>query len=279
MLTGFDISLNVSGVETLFQRKIIVQPSGFPRFARVKHWHERYFNAAGQGLSYIAAMRQISGNPRLYTGAGGDPSVFKLNSTSTDRAVHLTPDIEWWMFNLLRQSSKGMLLTSQVKTAYKNMLQGQKAFTNFAGWSDGYQSVVLNMNIGAEPQRLMLAMANGATIRVLGDKIKRGGQWCYPFEVMNAQDKNTLNRTLKDSWWLMMPATNSTVEPAPEGTVNNFPYFGNYDAIIPMLANNTTVGYIQAEWVEFLGNITQPVYPYYRSYISESEWKKNRGLV
>jgi len=245
----------------------------FPTFARVKHWHERF------GLSYLAYARWESGNPRLHAGSYGDPAVFQLNCSSSDHPVHMTPEIENWALGLLRQSSKGTMTEDKLKLAYRNLYEGMKAFTNGFGWDDGYQSVILNLNMGKEAQKLQLTMANGATIKILGRIQRRGGQLVYPFEVMNAQDPNTLKRTLKDSWWLMFPATNSTLEPQPKGTVEPFPKLNDYDLIVPMLANNTNVGYIQAEWVEFLGNnITQPVFPYYKTWVSEEQWKMNRGL-
>jgi hypothetical protein len=41
----------------------------------------------------------------------------------------------------------------------------------------------------------------------------------------------------------------------------------------------TTVGYIEAGWIELLPDtITAPLYPYYRSYVTEEMWKKNRQI-
>lgn len=248
----------------------------FPHFARVRHFHERYKDEQGRGLSYLAYIRMREGR-MVHRGAGGDPSVFQLNQSSKDRAVYLTPELENWMYGLLVESSQNKLPAEQVKKAYRNMLQGAKAFTNRTGWSDGCQSVVLKVNLGAEQQRLQLTICTGATIKVIGDKFKRGGKWVYPIETLNAQDPNTLKRTLKDAWWLMFAATNSTVEPKTEGNVDPFPNLNDFDVVIPMLSNNTDVGYIESGWVEFI-NTTQPVYPYYRTFVTEEEWKNNRGV-
>lgn len=252
----------------------------WPRFARVKHWHERYQGPDGRGLSYIAAKRQLEGDPTLHPLAGGDPAVFQLNQSSTDRPVSLTPDLEKWIYRLDIESSQGKVSNAQVRKTFRNKMHGGKAFTNRTGWSNGYFSAVLGENPGADPQRLQLTIANGATIKVIGPKTRRGGVDVYPIEVLNAQDPNTVNRTLKDAWWMIFAATNSTIEPAPEGRVEPFPHLENYDVMIPLLANNTTVGYIEAGWVEFLeGPLSAPVYPYYQSVVTEEQWKQNRRIV
>lgn len=250
----------------------VIVPSVFPQFARIRHWHERY------GVSYIARRRIEENNPRLHAGAGGDPAIFQLSTRPKDKAVYMTPEIEWWMYGLFKESCGNRLLESQIKQAYRNAFSGQKAFNNFTSWEDGYQSVVLGSHIGAEPQRLQLVICNGATVKVVGPATTIAGSRVYPIEVMNAQDKNTLKRTLKDAWWLIYTATVSTIEPAPEGQVDPFPYLGDYDIPIPLLANNTTVGFVEAGWVEFLGNITEPSFPYYRSWVSFERWKSGRGL-
>jgi hypothetical protein len=249
----------------------------WPRFARVLHWHERYKGPDGRGLSYIAYMRVREGIPDLHPFAGGDPAVFQLNQSAKDRAVYLTPELEYWMFGLDIESSQGTLPLSQVQKCYRNKLHGAKAFTNRTGWTNGCSSVILEENTGSEPQRMNLIIANGATVKVLGPKQRRGGKDVYPIEVLNAQDPKTLKRTLKDAWWLIFAATNSTIEPAPEGKVDPFPHLADFDVTIPLLANNTTVGYIEAGWIEFpKEKITAPVYPYYRSFLTEERWKKNR---
>ena len=271
-MINYNVSLNVGGVERSFVKEEIIQPT-FPTFGRIIHWHERY------GVSYIAQRRIEEGNPNLHKGAGGDPAVFQLNQSSSDRAVFLTPILENWIFGLQTESCRNTLTLTQKKQAYRNLMRGDKAFTNKSGWTDGKQSVILNENMGAEQQRLQLTIANGATVKILGDKIRRGGEDVYPIEVMDAKNPNTITRTIANSWWMMFPATVSTVEPAPEGNVDPFPYLGDNDVIVPLLANNTTVGYVEAGWIELLGNITQPVYPYYRTWVDEQSWKSRRGLV
>lgn len=251
------------------------KPTTWPRFARIKHWHERY------GRSYIAQRRVEESNQYLHAGAGGDPAVFQLVQRPTDKAVSLTPELEMWMKRLFVESSQGRLSDSMVVRAYKGAMKGNRAYTNFSGWDsqDGHQSVVIGCNLGMEPMKLQLTIGNGATIKVLGEARRVAGIMSYPIEVLNAQDPKTLTRTLKDAWWLIFPASNSTLEPAPEGQVDPFPYLGDYDVPIPLLANNTTVGYVEAGWVEFLGDISEPVYPYYRTWVSELQWKRNRGLA
>ena len=250
-------------------------PSPYPTFGRVKHFHERF------GRSYIAQKRIDENNPSLYAGAGGDPAVFQLRSDGNP--VLLTPALESWMYRLLVESSQGKLSSNQVKLAYRSMLQGQRAYTNGFGWNDGYQSIILGENIGRGLMKLNLTIANGATVKLLGDKVWRKGEYQYPIEVLNAQDLSTLSRTLKANWWTIFTATNSTVDPAPEGKVEPFPKLENsnttYDVVIPLLANNATVGWIESGWIEVLGQIKEPRYPYYKTWVSEAQWKINRGLI
>lgn len=260
-----------------FSKKIVAPPplpppSTYPQFARIKHWHERY------GRSYIAQRRIEENNPRLHAGASGDPAVFQLVQKSSDRPVSMTPEIEWWIKRLFVESANGQATDAQVIQAYRNAWSGQKAFNNFASWSDGYQSVVLNAHMGKEPMKLQPTICNGATVKVLGPKTTVVGHQVYPIEVLNAQDKNTVKRTLKDAWWMIFAATNSTIEPAPEGNVDPFPYLNDHDIVIPLMGNNTTVAYVEAGWIEFLGNIQYPVYPYYRTWVTETEWKLGRGI-
>ncbi len=248
------------------------QPIQWPQFARVKHWHERY------GRSYIAQRRVEENNPNLHAGAGGDPAVFQRVQLPKDRPVAMTTEIERWIYGLFVEASNGRVPERAVIQAYRNAFSPQKAFTNFTSWGDGRQSVILPANLGNEPMGLQPTICNGATVRVTGNKTRVGGQECYPIEVFNAQDPAILKRTLKDAWWLIFAATNSTIEPAPEGQVDPFPYNGDYDVPIPSMNNNSTTGYIEAGWIEFTGNITAPVYPYYRTWISEAKWKENRGI-
>ena len=239
-------------------------PSYFPRFARVKHWHERYFNPQGQGLSYVAANRMLQNNPHLYgTNCKGLPSVFKLNMGSADHPVVMTEKIQRWMFRMLKEST-GMLDPTQ---CWRNLTEHQKAYTNGMGREDGYTDWILGVNLVEDSgMKLDLTIANGATIKILGDKFKRGGEWVYPFEVLNASDPSILNLTYAKAWWLVFAATNSTVDPVTEGRVDPFPYGGARDVPVPLLANNTTVGHIESGWVEFLPvEHVGRAFPYYRS--------------
>lgn len=252
----------------------VAAPTTWPRFARIKHWHERY------GRSYIAQRRVEESNPYLHAGAAGDPAVFQLVQKASDKAVTLTPELEMWMKRLFVESSNGHVVDKEVIRAYKNATQGGKAFTNYSGWDsqEGHQSVVIGCNLGMEPMKLQLTIGNGATVKVVGPLTQLGGQVVYPIEVLNAHDPATLKRTLKDAWWLIFAATNSTIEPAPEGQVDPFPYLADYDVPIPLLANHATRAYVEAGWIEFLGDISAPVYPYYRTWITEARWKSSRGI-
>lgn len=274
------IKIFSDGSVQLVSQEIIV-PTHYPWFAFIEHWHTLY------GRSYIAQRRIEEGNPYLHAGASGDPSVFACNLDTNDRAVHMTPALEQWLFDRNVESCGGNRTYDQVIQAVRNAIKGDKAFSNGTGFDDGYQSTILNENIGAEPWKLQLTCANGFTGKVVGPKQRKAGKWCYPFETMNAQDSATLDRTLANSWWTFMTATVSTIEPAPKGLVTPFPYHGDYDVVIPFIANGNRadwiggvpVSWIEEKWVRFLPEDTnQPQFPYYDCWVSEAQWKEGRNI-
>lgn len=231
-------------------------------FARVLHFHERY------GLNYVDYQRLTQ--PNYAPNAHGMPSCFQLSQT-TERAVPLTKPLQLWMYGLGYRNIP----------CWRNTTDEGTAFFNRSGIKSGGADYIQGINLDADPIKLQPVIGTGATVRVVGNKVRRGGKDCYPIECLNANDPDTLQRTLKDAWWLVFAATVSTIEPRPFGQVNPFPKNEDYEVPIPLLGNNTNVLYIEAGWLSFLdAPVTQPVYPYYNSFVDEAEWKRktNRGI-
>jgi hypothetical protein len=245
------------------------RPIALPRWpypARVMHWHERY------GLSYIAWKQKYEGWP---AGISGDPAVVPLIHPSDWKPPLLTPELEWWWYGLMRQASHGTLNDDVIDKCYANTLDGAKAYTDYSGWTNGNQSVVLNVNLGASLMRMGGRIANGATVIVTGDAVQVAGHWCWPIRLLDALDKNTLLQTWGGCWWGIFAATNSVYNPFPYGVVDPFPIFGDagWSVPVPLLGQGTTTGYIECDWLEWLPYGTAArQWPYYKTnYIMKAE--------
>lgn len=248
-----------------FKRRTIALPR-WPYPARVKHWHERY------GLSYVAWKQKNEGWP---LGITGDPAVVPLVHPSDWQPPLLTPDLEWWWYRLMIQASHNTLLDDVIYRCYEQTTRGDKAFTDYAGWDNGNQSVVLGVNLGASLMRMGGRIANGATVLVTGDAVEIAGKLCWPIRLLDALSPSTLLQTWKSCWWGIFAATNSVREPYPFGVVDPFPILGDagWSVPVPLLGQGTTTGYIEHDWVEWLPYETMArQWPYYKTnYIMKAE--------
>lgn len=222
-------------------------------FARVKHFPEVY------GLSYVAYQREQK--PGGFT-AAGYPEVFKLISESGDRPVSLTPALEAMWVRLLTEGSG--LPIAKVLQAYGNLTMDGRAFTDRGSWTNGYQSVPLNENIGAEPMKMVTIIGGGATVKVISGQLRLGNLNVHKIEVMNSLDPATAKATYKTHWWMIYHAPIGYHDPYPLGVVETFPQLNDLPVRIPLMAHGKNYAYIESKWLEMLpAGIDRPVYPYY----------------
>ena len=223
-------------------------------YARVRHFPEVY------GLSYVAYQRQQKPNGFP---SQGYPEVFKTVSEADDRPVSLTPALEEFWLRLLAEGSG--LARDKVLQAYGNLTMDGRAFTDRGSWTNGYQSVPLGENIGAEPMKMVTIIGCGMTVKVISDQLTLGnGLKVHKIEVLNSLDPLTLKATRKTHWWAVYNAPIGYYDPYPLGVVGTFPQLAGQPVSIPLMAHGKNYAYIESKWLEFLPDSTnKPVYPYY----------------
>lgn len=220
-------------------------------WARVRHWHERH------GLSYVAYHR--SQDPAYFPNAQGMPAVIKFEPAD-NRPVSLTEPLQRVWFKMIKVASNYSLLFSDYLRCWRNLTAWDRAFSNGTSREQGYADYILYENIGGEDMKMTPTIANGATINLLGDAVRRGGRLMYPFEVTDVHSR--FSRPLS------FCATNSTVSPAPLGRVEPFDTNGAYDVPVPLLGN-LGHAWIDADWVEITGKADN--FPYFRNTVGRTE--------
>lgn len=235
---------------------------GYP--ARIIHYHERF------GMSYTMYYHKYHGR-----GLGkGDPEVMQRIMRAGEVQPKLSPEIERWLFGLLRECTFGRLPDIVLRQAYAHLLAGDRAYNNFAGW-ETRQSVVLKVNLGAEWMQMGYALPNGATVRVIGREETVAGKRCLPILALDVLDPATLKATYKTDPFTIACATNCVTDPQPNGLVDPFPVLGElgYSTPIPLLTYAQDHVWVESEWIERLpDNTAVRQYPYYRTNYKTVRW-------
>lgn len=245
--------------------KISTHVRGYKGYAaRIKHYPERY------GMSYTLYYH-------TYHGRGlerGDPEVMARVMRAGEIQPKLSPEIELWLFGLLRECTFGRVSDAVLRQAYAHLLAGNRAYTNKAGW-ETRQSVVLNKNIGADWMQMGYALPNGATVMVVGRAERIAGRHCLPILALDVLDPMTLNASYKTDPYTIACTTNCVTEPEPLGIVDPFPVLGElgYSTPIPILAQGQNYVWVESDWIYRLPDQANGrQYPYFNTNYRTVRW-------
>lgn len=197
----------------------------------------------------------------------GLPSCFKYHFQN-EKYLFLDEARERWWFELLRQSLQwgraDTVLDSEVRVAWDNLVQPDKAFTNVKGDFYGLGYIIKSPD---HPGKLRLEpiICTGATIKLIGKKYLKGDGFYYQnFEVIDILTDEYKTVTL-DKFWLVQPATNSVnVDTVNKEKIDPFPKMaGNRMTPHFLWGMGTKIGTIRADWIKPLTyKVTKPAYPY-----------------
>ena len=225
-------------------------PSLFPRFARVKHYPEKY------GKTYIV----YSYPQYMWKKISGIPEVFQYTQVSNQAPVAMTKKVQDWMFGLFLEAGQGLPL-EVIKTAWRKTYNGMRAFTNHAGFPERCNFIDDPGCDGGIPS-LYPVMSCGATLKVLREVVK-AGTVLAEFECLNVNHADTFKQTWKNNTHLIYAAVNWHNDFAGTGgNAEPFPGLDGRDVPVPLLSTKS-VGYIEKSWLIYLtAGLPLPVDPY-----------------
>ncbi len=269
----------------------VVQPpspppalEGFP--IMIRHYHEVFFHpTTGEGLSYIAQKMIYDG----WKWAPGDPAAVPFVQEAKVPPVRISPAMEHFIFNLIKESANGAMTDKQLRNVYANLLRGDKCYNNKASYLEGYQSVILNENVGAEEMKLTGVLTTGAMGWALGDEMTVGGKRVYKILALNSKDVGSWiekqgsqwvnKKSFYDDIWCIHAATNSVTAPKEDpyhpGKVDPWPGLGDIhkSTPFPIFGNGRNYVYVESKWVKRLPLDTNTrLNPYYMSSYGEVDY-------
>lgn len=189
----------------------------------------------------------------------GLPSCFKY-PFAKETYLRPTREMEEWWFGLLKQASQDTMTGAQLETAWRNLVNPKKAFTNnrdLSAW--GYR-------INGNQLRMEPIICTGATVKLRGEPFLKDGIYWQSFEIIDMLKGGWRDMTLDSHWWLIQAATNSLNVPGGE-IIDPFPKMsGNRMTPHFLWGLGTDIGYLPAAWFEPLpADIAKRAYPYWKS--------------
>jgi len=245
--------LEIDGVK--FVQKQVENTSG--QFARVLHCSQ------SKATGYRTYMDWRFGNKNV---GANDPSCFKY-PFANERYLFLNPTQEFWWYDRLIEASQGSMSAAELRSAWRNLVRPDKAFTN--NKSDDYgMGYILNESGHPGMLRLEPVICTGMTVKLVGESYPKGDgyQW-QNFEVIDMLKDDYKSMTLESHWWLIGAATSSIniiggeqVNPWPKMNGSRMtPYF--------LWGLGTNVGSIRADWLEPLpADLVKAAYPYWKTW-------------
>lgn len=248
------LTANFAGQDVQY-REQVENTSG--QFARVRHCSQ------SKATGYRTYMDWRFGNKNV---GANDPSCFKY-PFANERYLFLNPTREFWWYDRLVEASQGSMTSEQIRIAWKNLVQPDKAFTNDRQ-SDYGLGYILNEPGHTAQLRLEPVICTGMTVKLAGESYAKGDgyQW-QNFEVIDMLKDDYKSMTLESHWWLIGAATSSInivggeqVNPWPKMNGSRMtPYF--------LWGLGTNVGSIRADWLEPLpADLVKPAYPYLKTW-------------
>lgn len=220
-----------------------------PRFARLLHCSQTSIT------QYKTYMNWRFGNNKP---GAGDPSCFKY-PFKDENYLRPTREMEDWWYSLLEQAAQNSMTEAQLGTAWRNLINPKKAFTNNRDLD------VWGYRINGKQLRMEPIICTGATVKLRGDPFLKSGIYWQSFEVIDMLKSGWRNMTLDSHWWLIQAATNSLnvaggeiIDPFPKMAGNRMtPYF--------IWGLGTDTGYLPAAWFEPIAGLTKRAYPYWKT--------------
>jgi len=207
----------------------------------------------------------------------GTPDVRQYQVTTGQMDVSLYPEIEEWYFSLYDECAPDGMSMSDIKKVYAQSTDGAKACFNRRSWDNGYRSVILQENMGAESLRAQNCIFRGWTIEVIRPPFEVGNverQWRVAFRVLNInKPQEFLNMRYADPQnrifmgpmivWHVETRTMRGAKPSnPVGFGDNFPGFYGND-IPHILISNRDEAQIELAQIRWLDSDVIPD-PYWR---------------
>lgn len=226
-------------------------PSG--QFARVRHCSQSPVTGYRTYMDWRFNNKSEGAN---------DPSCFKY-PFANERYLFLDPSREFWWYDRLVEASQGTMTAAQLKSAWRNLVKPDKAFTN--NRSDDYgMGYILNEADHPGKLRLEPVICTGTTVKLVGEPYAKGDGYMWQnFEIIDMLKDDYQSMMLESHWWLIGAATSSRNVAGGE-QVNPWP-LTNGSRITPyfLWGLGTNVGSIRAEWLEPLpADIAKAAYPY-----------------
>jgi hypothetical protein len=188
-----------------------------------------------------------------------------------DKFVPLTPDWQWfWYRNLIYcafghfdETQLNKVQTKDMHRAWLWLTKGTEMVTNRHG-PEAHWEVITgeSKNKGDEYIAHDGLLSGGNIIRIMGEKIRKGGQTLYPFESMDGSrpppDINEVNVETRPD--LLQRATISHFEKLKDGTyrADPFPQLEKYNAHTVVLNISTEQNYVPANRIMFLNGDERP---------------------
>lgn len=216
-------------------------------FARVRHCSETPVT------DHRTYMDWRFGNDKV---GASDPACFKY-PFKNETYLRSTLEMEDWWFDRLREASGNYMTPEQLETAWRNLVNPKKAFTN------NRDLTVWGWRINGKPLRLEPIICTGATIKLIGPKYKKSDGFEYQnFEIIDFLKDDWKTMTIKSHPWLIQPATNSINIVGGE-RIDPFPKM-NFDRMTPyfLWGLGTNQGTLRADWFEPVAMTSYPYKPF-----------------
>lgn len=145
-----------------------------------------------------------------------------------------------------------------IKTAFRSVTAGYRAFTNRRGWDDGYADYLNGANTHADPMEQETINTGGNVVELLSDKVRTGGKDAYRVRTLDGHKPppDPLQVNHIKTPWLVFKATISRREKImigdvwtgkwKENIVIPFDQLQGHDVPIPFMGGGE-VNYIEAE--------------------------------
>lgn len=234
------------------------------QFMRVKHCSQ---SPVTDFKRYMNWREGGGGNPITEVGRGL-PSCFKYQFAN-ERYLFLDPTREFWWYDRLVEASQGSMSAAELRSAWRNLVRPDKAFTNNKSEDYGMGYI---LNEAGHPGMLRLepVICTGMTVKKVGEKYPKGdGHEYQNFEIIDMLKNDYQSMTIESHWWLIGAATNSVnTDTVNAEKVDPFPLMaGGRMTPYFLWGLGTTVGTIRADWLEPLpADLVKPAYPYWKTW-------------
>ncbi len=188
-----------------------------------------------------------------------------------DKFVSLTPEWQWYWYRNLIYCAFGHFDESKLNKEQKRdmhkawlwLIKGTEMVTNRHGPETHWEVITgENRNKGHDYIAHDGLLAGGNIIRITGEKIRKGGQDLYPFELLDGSqsppDINEVNVETRPD--LLQRATISHFERLDDGTfrVDPFPHLEKYNAHTVILNISIGQNYVPVNRIMFLDRYEIP---------------------